>query len=139
MSRLRRLSRKINRAQKGVPIRFEKELKVKNGYLRVALPLSKSAFRAWDMFTDYMLSFAYGDRSMENPKDAKDWKEKVVYYIDGMFGIGSYYKCFGTAVASHEDIGELFSELNKIVAECKEEVKEIKKIITDCEMKSQSK
>lgn len=60
---------------------------------------------------------------MDNPKDAAEWEVKVKQYIDTLFGVNSYYKCFGDDAATHEDIGNLFGQINDLIAECKKELK----------------
>ena len=129
MSKLRGLSRRIDKGKKPTIVKVEKMLKVKNGYLKLTFPLTPEQFKVWDVFVDYMLSFAYGHRSMDNPKDAAEWEVRVKQYIDLLFGVNSYYKCFGDDVATHADIGVLFGLLNDIIAECRAELKTEKEVV----------
>lgn len=122
MSKLRGMARKINKGKKQT-FKMEKMLRVKNGYLKLTFPLTPEQFKVWDVFVDYMLSFANGDRSMENPKDAEEWEVRVKQYIDLLFGVNSYYKCFGTDTATHKDIGDLFTQINNMIDECRKELK----------------
>lgn len=123
MSKLRGLARRINKGKKLTILKVEKVLKVRNGYLKLTFPLTPEQFKIWDLFVDYMMSFVCGDRSMDNPEDAQEWEVKVKQYIDLLFGVNSYYKCFGNDVATHEDIGNLFGQVNDLIAECKAELK----------------
>lgn len=124
MSKLRSLKRGINKGKKPTILKVEKVLKVKNGYLTLTFPLTQEQLKTLDLFTDYMMSFVYGDRSMDNKADAEEWAEKVKMYIDALFGINSYYKCFGTDyVVSHREIGELFEQLTSVVSECRKEIR----------------
>ena len=129
MSKLRGLARKINKGKKPSALKMERTLRVRNGYLKLTFPLTPEQFKVWDVFVDYMLSFANGDRSMENPTDAEEWEVRVKQYIDLLFGVNSYYKCFGDDVATHADIGILFGQLNDIIAECRAELKTEKEVI----------
>ena len=129
MSKLRGLARKINKGKKPSILKVEKVLKVRNGYLKLTFPLTPEQFKVWDVFVGYMMSFAYGDRSMDNPKDAEEWEIKVKQYIDELFGVNSYYKIFGDDVASHTDIGVLFEQINNVIAECRKELKKEKEVI----------
>lgn len=131
MSKLRGLSRRINKGKKPTILKVEKVLKVRNGYLKLTFPLTPEQFKIWDMFVDYMMSFVYGDRSMDDPEDAEEWEVKVKQYVDELFGVNSYYKCFGDATASHTDIGVLFEQINNVIAECRKELKKEKEVI-DC-------
>ena len=123
MSKLRSLARKISKGKKPHAVKIEKMLKVKNGYLKLTFPLTPEQFKIWDVFVDYMMSFVYGDRSMDKPKDAEEWEVKVKQYIDLLFGVNSYYKCFENDMATHEDIGNLFGQVNELIAECRRELK----------------
>lgn len=123
MSKLRGMARKINKGKKPAIAKVEKMLRVKNGYLKLTFPLTPEQFKVWDVFVDYMLSFANGDRSMENPTDAEEWEVRVKQYIDLLFGVNSYYKCFGDDVATHKDIGDLFTQINNMIDECRKELK----------------
>lgn len=129
MSKLRGLARKINKGKKPSTLKIEKMLRVRNGYLKLTFPLTPEQFKVWDVFVDYMLSFANGDRSMDKLTDAEEWKVKTKRYIDLLFGVNSYYKCFGDDVATHADIGVLFGQINNIIAECRAELKTEKEII----------
>lgn len=135
MSKLRGLSRRINKGKNKVKLKIEKQVKVKNGYLNITFPLTTEQFKMLDLFTDFMMSFASGDRSMDKPEDAEEWAVKVKQYIDALFGVNAYFKCFGDAVATHKEIGELFEQFNNLIRECKEEVKQLKGLISDCEKK----
>lgn len=123
MSKLRGLSRRMSKGKKRVSLKMEKHLRVKNGYVKITFPLTEEQFKILDLFTDYMMSFVYGHRSMDNAQDAQEWEKNVKLYIDALFGINSYYKCFGDDVATHEDIGNLFEQFNQIIAECKRELR----------------
>ncbi len=90
MSKLRSISRRINKRKKPIILKVEKVLKVRNGYLKLTFPLTPEQFKIWDVFVDYMMSFVYGDRSMDNPKDAEEWEVMVKQYIDALFGVNSY-------------------------------------------------
>lgn len=122
MSKLRGMARKINKGKKQT-FKMEKMLRVKNGYLKLTFPLTPEQFKVWDVFVDYMLSFANGDRSMDNPQDAEEWAVRVKQYIDLLFGVNSYYKCFGDDVTTHKDIGDLFTQINNMIDECRKELK----------------
>lgn len=123
MSKLRGLARKINKGKKPIVLKVEKMLRVRNGYLKLTFPLTPEQFKIWDLFVDYIMSFVCGDRSMDNSEDAKEWEVKVKLYIDLLFGINSYYKCFGDDVATHTDVGVLFGQINDLIAECRKELK----------------
>ena len=123
MSKLRGLARKINKGKKSIVLKVEKMLRVRNGYLKLTFPLTPEQFKIWDLFVDYIMSFVCGDRSMDNSEDAKEWEVKVKLYIDLLFGINSYYKCFGNDTASHTDVGVLFGQINDLIAECRKELK----------------
>lgn len=123
MSKLRGLSRRINKGRKHIDFKMEKMLKVKNGYLKLTFPLTLEQFKILDLLVDYTLSFAIGDRSMENSRDAEEWGTRVKQYIDLLFGADSYYKCFGTSIATHADIGYLFTEINELIDQCRKELK----------------
>ncbi len=123
MSKLRGLSRKINKGKKHIDFKMEKMLMVKNGYLKLTFPLTLEQFKILDLLVDYTLSFAIGDRSMGNPKDAEEWEARVKQYIDLLFGENSYYKCFGDDVATHAEIGYLFTEINELIDQCRKELK----------------
>lgn len=129
MSKLRGMARKINKGKKPTIVKVEKMLKVKNGYLKLTFPLTPEQFKIWDLFVDYMMSFVNGDRHMDNFADAKEWEVRVKQYIDLLFGVNSYYKCFGDDVATHTDIGNLFEQINEIIAECRAELKTEKEVI----------
>lgn len=129
MSKLRGLARKINKGKKPTILKVEKVLNVRNGYLKLTFPLTPEQFKIWDVFVDYMMSFVYGDRSMDNPKDAEEWEVKVKQYIDALFGVRSYYKCFGDDVATHTDIGILFGQINDLIADCRKELKKEKEVV----------
>ena len=123
MSKLRGLARKINKGKKSIVLKVEKMLRVRNGDLKLTFPLTPEQFKIWDLFVDYIMSFVCGDRSMDNSEDAKEWEVKVKLYIDLLFGINSYYKCFGNDTASHTDVGVLFGQINDLIAECRKELK----------------
>lgn len=135
MSKSRCFSRKIKKGKSKVKLKMEKQVKVRNGYLNITFPLTIEQIKAMDLFIDYMMSFVYGDKSMDNPKDAEEWAVKVTQYIDALFGANSYYKCFGDSVASHKEIGELFGQLNNLFDECKKEVRQLRELISNCEKK----
>ncbi len=77
MSKLRGLSRGINKRKSNVNLVMEKQIKVKNGYLKIKFPLTAEQFEILDLFIDYMMAFVYGDKNMNNPLDAKEWESKV--------------------------------------------------------------
>lgn len=129
MSKLRGLARKINKGKKPSALKMERTLRVRNGYLKLTFPLTREQFKILDVLVDYMMSFSNGDRDMENPADAEEWEVKTKQYIDLLFGVNSYYKCFGDDVATHADIGILFGQLNDIIAECRAELKTEKEVI----------
>lgn len=133
MSKLRGLSRRINKGKSRVNIGMEKQLQVKNGYLKIKFPLTTEQFEIFDLFIDYMMAFVYGDKNMNNPLDAKEWETKVKLYVDLLFGVNAYHKCFGNSIASHEEIGALFEQFNVLIRECKEEVKQFRSLIADFE------
>ena len=129
MSKLRGLARKINKGKKPSALKMERTLRVRNGYLKLTFPLTREQFKILDVLVDYMMSFSNGDRDMENPTDAEEWEVRVKQYIDLLFGVNSYYKCFGTSIATHADIGVLFGQINDIIAECRAELKTEKEVI----------
>ena len=113
----------MNKGKQPTILKAEKVLKVKNGYLKLTFPLTPEQVLVLDLFIDYVTSFAIGDRCLDNPNDAEEWKVKVKQYIDALFGVNSYYKCFGDDVATHVDIGNLFGQLSDLIVECKKELK----------------
>ena len=123
MSKLRSLKRGINKGKNKAGVKMQKAIKVKNGYLTLTFPLTQEQFKTLDLFTDYMMSFVYGDRDMDNKADAEEWAEKVKQYIDLLFGANSYYKCFGDDIATHKEIGMLFEQLSNVVSECRKEIR----------------
>lgn len=132
MSKLRGLERRANKGKSRVKLNIERKIKVKNGYLDVKFPLTAAQAETLDLFTDYMMSFVYGDRSMDNTEDAEEWAVKVKMYLGGLFGETAYYKCFGNSIATHEEIGELFEQLNNLVVECRKDVRQLQDLISDC-------
>ena len=129
MSKLRGLSRRINKGRKPTILKIEKVLKVRNGYLKLTFPLTPEHFKFWVVFVDYMLSLVFGYRSMSDSGDAEEWEIKVKQYINALFGVNSYYKCFGDDVATHTDIGILFGQINDLIADCRKELKKEKEVV----------